>query len=88
MKSHEIRLIAVREVVLYSRILTFKRLRFVTFGLPEKQTKRPKVLFEEMENSEAIDKKTKKFKNGDRYEGGWKNGLVTVFDSLFFNCSV
>jgi len=28
-----------------------------------------------MENSENIEQRVKKFKNGDRYEGGWKNGL-------------
>ena len=29
-----------------------------------------------METPETIERRVKKFKNGDRYEGGWKNGLV------------
>eukprot|EP00210_Caulerpa_lentillifera_P003479 g3319.t1 len=28
-----------------------------------------------MEKPDGIERKVKKFKNGDRYEGGWKNGL-------------
>lgn len=29
-----------------------------------------------MESNEGVERKIKRFKNGDVYEGGWKNGLV------------
>ena len=36
-----------------------------------------------METSETIERRVKKFKNGDRYEGGWKNGLVESLSRHF-----